>query len=93
MLCLLDNMRFYKRFLNGHFCASFFLLSEQSRSNRSQWFTNVAQINLFNYSLSIIPAAEFVEIRIELKIHNIQIITNDFNGSNSLCFRKSFLNF
>ena len=44
-------------------------------------------------SLTIIPAAEFVEIRVELKIHNIQIIANNFNGSNSLCFRKSFPNF
>ena len=41
----------------------------------------------------MIPAAEFVEIRIELKIHNIQITANDFNGSNSLCFRKSLLIF
>ena len=38
-------------------------------------------------------AAKLVEIRIELKIHNIHIIANDFNGSNSLCFRKSFLFF
>ena len=45
-------------------------------------------------SISIIPAAaELVEIRIELKRHNIQIIANVFNGSNSLCFRKSFLFF
>ena len=34
-----------------------------------------------------------VEIRIEIKIRNIQIIANDFNGSNSLCYRKSFLTF
>ena len=47
--------------------------------------------NKLMYSLSIIPAAELEEIGIELKIHNIQIIANDFNGSNSLCFRKSFL--
>ena len=36
---------------------------------------------------------EFVEIRVELKIHNIQIIANDFNGSNSLSLSKSFLIF
>ena len=41
----------------------------------------------------MIPAAEKVEIRIELKIPNIQIIAYDFNGSNSLCFQKSFLIF
>ena len=44
-------------------------------------------------SLSINPAAELIEMRHELKIHNIQIIANDFNGSNSLCFRKAFLIF
>ena len=49
-------------------------------------------IKLF-YSLSILPAAELVEIRIELKIHSVQIIANDFNDSNSLCFRKLFLIF
>ena len=36
---------------------------------------------------------ELVQIRIELKMHNIQIIDNDFNDSNILCFRKSFLFF
>ena len=49
--------------------------------------------NKLTYSLSIIPAAELVDIKIELKLHNIQIIANDFNGSNSLCFRKPFLIF
>ena len=44
-------------------------------------------------SLSINPSAEFVEITIELKIHNIQPIANHVNGSNSLCFRKSFVIF
>ena len=44
-------------------------------------------------SLGIISAAELVEKRIDLKIPNIQIIANDFNGSNKLCFRKSFLIF
>ena len=87
MLCLSDNMRFFKRFLDGlFFWASFSLLSEQSRSNRSQWFTDVTQTKIS--SLSVIPEAEPLEMRIELKVHNIQIIANDFNGSNSLCFRK-----
>ena len=36
---------------------------------------------------------QLVEMRIELKILNVQIIANDFNGSNSLCFRKSFVIF
>ena len=49
--------------------------------------------NKLIYILNIIPAAELVDIRIEIKIHNIRIIANDFNGSNSLCFRKSFLIF
>ena len=44
-------------------------------------------------SHSIIPAAELVDKRIELKIQSIQLIANDLNGSNSLCFRKSFLIF
>ena len=92
MLCLLDKMCFFKRFLSGHFCASFSLLSEQSRSNRSQWFTNVAQINLFNLSVCFLQLNQY-KIRIELKIHKIQIIANDLNGSNSLCFHKSFLIF
>ena len=50
-------------------------------------------------SFSIIPAAELVEIRIESKIHNIQILANDFNGGNSLFsqivyfFKFSFISF
>ena len=40
--------------------------------------------NKLIYSLSKIRAAELVEIKIELKIDIIQIIFNDFNGSNSL---------
>ena len=47
----------------------------------------------FIYYLSIKPLAELVEITIELKTHNIQILANDFIGSKSLCFRKSFVNF
>ena len=43
--------------------------------------------------LSINPSAELVEIRIELKVLNFQITANDFIGSNSLCFRKSFVIF
>ena len=43
--------------------------------------------------LSINPLAEKIEIKIELKAHNIQIIANDFNGINNLCFRKSFVIF
>ena len=43
--------------------------------------------------LSINPLAEIVEITIELKVHDIQTIANDFNGINNLCFRKSFVIF
>ena len=48
-------------------------------------------IQVFN----IFPAAELVEIRFKLKIHNIQIIANDFNGSNSLFSQivSNFLSF
>ena len=81
---------FPERLLSGQFWC-FSLLSEQSRKNRSQWFSNVAQVNLFN--LCINPSAELVELSIELKIHNIQMIANYFNGSYSLCFRKSFVIF
>ena len=51
--------------------------------------------NKLIYSFSIIPSAELVEIRIQLKIHNIQIIANDFNGSNSLFSQivSNFLSF
>ena len=35
------------------------------------------------YSLSISPSAELIEITIELKIHNIQKIADDFKVSNS----------
>ena len=45
------------------------------------------------YSLNIYPSAELVDITIELKIHNTQMIANDFNGSNSLCFHKPFVIF
>ena len=41
--------------------------------------------------LNINPLAEIVEIIIELKVHNIQIIANDFNCINNLFFRKSFV--
>ena len=44
------------------------------------------------YSFSKI-LAELVLIKIEIKMHNIQIIANDFNGFNNLCFRKLFANF
>ena len=71
-------------------CVSFSLLSEQSRSNRSQWFTSVVQIHLFNLSVCFLQLNKY-KIGIELKIPNIQIIANDFNGSNSLCFRKPFV--
>ena len=37
--------------VSANFCVSFSLLSEQSRNNRSQWFLNVAQVNLFNLSV------------------------------------------
>ena len=43
--------------------------------------------------LSINPLAEIAEITIELKVHNFQIIANDFNGINNLCFRKWFVIF
>ena len=43
--------------------------------------------------LSINPLADKVEITIELKLHNFQIIANDFNGINNLCFRKLFVIF
>ena len=74
MLCLLDNMRFYKRFLGGHVLRFLF------------FFQN-------NHNLSLFPASELVEIIIEVKIHSIQIMANDFNGSNSLRFLKSFVIF
>ena len=44
-------------------------------------------------SFIIISAAELEEIRIKLKIHNVQIIANDFNGSNSLFSQKIVSNF
>ena len=44
-------------------------------------------------SLSLNSSAESVDRTNELKIQKIQMITNDFNGSNSLCFCKSFLIF
>ena len=47
----------------------------------------------FIYSLRINALAELVAITIELEIHNIQIIAKDFNGFNSLCFRKLFVIF
>ena len=43
--------------------------------------------------LSINLLAEKVEITIELKVLNIQIVANDFNVINNLCFRKSFVIF
>ena len=43
--------------------------------------------------LSMNPLAEIVEIAIDLKVHDIQVIANDFNGINNLCFRKSFVIF
>ena len=46
-----------------------------------------------NYYLSVNPLAEIVESTIEIKVHNVQIIANDFNGINNLCFRKSFVIF
>ena len=39
------------------------------------------------YSFSIF-LAELVEIEIEIKILNVQIIANDFNGFTNLCFRN-----
>ena len=42
--------------------------------------------------LSINPFAELVDITIELKVHNIQIITIDFNGINNL-FSRIVCNF
>ena len=36
-------------------------------------------------------SAERVEIKIDLKVPNIQITATDSNGSNSLSFRKSFV--
>ena len=47
----------------------------------------------FRYYLSINPLVEIVDITVELKVQNIQIIANDFNGINNLCFPKSFLIF
>ena len=38
------------------------------------------------YSFSEI-SIELVSIKNEIKIHNIQIIVNDFNGFKNLCFR------
>ena len=55
----------------------------------------MAQVTLFNLSV-LNPLAESVEIAIELKlhgIHNIQIIANDFNGINYLCFCTPFVIF
>ena len=40
------------------------------------------------------PAStDLLEIRIQLKLHNIQMIAKDFNASSSLCFRKSLVIF
>ena len=47
----------------------------------------------FSKYLSKNPSAEIVEITIELKVNNIHIIAEDFNGINNLCFRKSFVIF
>ena len=44
-------------------------------------------------SFSINPSTEILEITIDLKIHNTQMIAIDFNGSKSLCFRKQFVIF
>ena len=40
--------------------------------------------NQLIYSLIIISSTELLEVRIQSKIHNIQLIANDFNGSISL---------
>ena len=82
--------RFCKRFLSGQFLRFFF------SSFRTIAYQQIPMVfkcgsNKFISSLSLIPAAELVEIRIEIQIHNIQIIANDFNGSNSSRFRKSFV--
>ena len=42
-------------------------------------------------SLSSNFLTELLEITIELKIHNVQIIDNDFNGINNLCFCNPFV--
>ena len=44
-------------------------------------------------SLSSNLFTELLEISIELKIHNVQIIANDFNGISNLCFCNPFVIF
>ena len=74
MCFLSDNMRFHKNFVSGVFCFFFSFLAHSDK-NISQWFSNVAQMNLFIFLL---------ENKTVIKMYYIQITANDFNGFNIL---------
>ena len=81
MSCFLDNMRFHKRLVSDVFVFSL-LLVHSSKSKR-----HVAQKIYIFFNIKL---TDLIEIKIEIEIHIIQIIANDFNGFNNLCFRKLF---